>query len=65
MLQPGQTELDAYQAATQNAGSVTSPKQEDVTFATYGKTTVLQVENSKLELTVRKVWKKCRQDDYV
>ena len=57
MLQPGQTELDAYQAATQNAGSVTSPKQEDVTFATYGKTTVLQVENSKLELTVRKVWK--------
>ena len=57
MLQPGQTELNAYQAATQNAGSVTLPKQEDVTFATYGKTTVLQVENSKLELTVRKVWK--------
>ena len=57
MLQPGQAELNAYQAATQNAGSVTPPKQEDVTFATYGKTTVLQVENSKLELTVRKVWK--------
>lgn len=57
MLKPGQTELNAYQAATQNAGSVTPPKQEDVTFATYGKTTVLQVENSKLELTVRKVWK--------
>lgn len=57
MLQPGQTELNAYQAATQNAGSATLPKQEDVTFATYGKTTVLQVENSKLELTVRKVWK--------
>lgn len=57
MLQPGQTELTAYQAATQNAGSVIPPKQEDVTFATYGKTTVLQVENSKLELTVRKVWK--------
>ena len=57
MLQPGQTELSAYQAATQNAGSVTPPNQEDVTFATYGKTTVLQVENSKLELTVRKVWK--------
>ena len=57
MLQPGQTELNAYQAAIQNAGSVTLPKQEDVTFATYGKTTVLQVENSKLELTVRKVWK--------
>lgn len=57
MLQPGQAELNAYQAAIQNAGSVTSPKQEDVTFATYGKTTVLQVENSKLELTVRKVWK--------
>lgn len=57
MLRPGQTESNAYQAATQNAGSVTSPKQEDVTFATYGKTTVLQVENSKLELTVRKVWK--------
>ena len=57
MLKPGQTELNAYQTATQNAGSVTPPKQEDVTFATYGKTTVLQVENSKLELTVRKVWK--------
>lgn len=57
MLQAGQTELNAYQAATQNAGSATLPKQEDVTFATYGKTTVLQVENSKLELTVRKVWK--------
>lgn len=57
MLRPGQTESTAYQAATQNAGSVTPPKQEDVTFATYGKTTVLQVENSKLELTVRKVWK--------
>ena len=57
MLRPGQTESNAYQAATQNAGSVTPPKQEDVTFATYGKTTVLQVENSKLELTVRKVWK--------
>lgn len=57
MLQPGQAELNAYQAAIQNAGSVTPPKQEDVTFATYGKTTVLQVENSKLELTVRKVWK--------
>lgn len=57
MLQAGQTESSAYQAATQNAGSVTLPKQEDVTFATYGKTTVLQVENSKLELTVRKVWK--------
>ena len=57
MLKSGQTELNAYQAATQNAGSVTPPKQEDVTFATYGKTTVLQVENSKLELTVRKVWK--------
>ena len=57
MLRAGQTESNAYQAATQNAGSVTPPKQEDVTFATYGKTTVLQVENSKLELTVRKVWK--------
>lgn len=57
MLQAGQTESNAYQAATQNAGSVTLPEQEDVTFATYGKTTVLQVENSKLELTVRKVWK--------
>ena len=57
MLQPGQAESTAYQAATQNAVGVTLPKQEDVTFATYGKTTVLQVENSKLELTVRKVWK--------
>lgn len=57
MLQPGQAELNAYQAAIQNAVGVTPPKQEDVTFATYGKTTVLQVENSKLELTVRKVWK--------
>ena len=57
MLKAGQTELNAYQAATQNAGDATLPKQEDVTFATYGKTTVLQVENSKLELTVRKVWK--------
>lgn len=57
MLRPGQTESNAYQAATQNAGSVIPPKQKDVTFATYGKTTVLQVENSKLELTVRKVWK--------
>lgn len=57
MLRPGQTESTAYQAATQNAVGVTLPKQEDVTFATYGKTTVLQVENSKLELTVRKVWK--------
>lgn len=57
MLKPGQTELDAYKAATQNAGSATLPGQADVTFATYGKTTVLQVENSKLELTVRKVWK--------
>ena len=57
MLQAGQTELNAYQAATQNAGNAKLPKQADVTFATYGKTTVLQVENSKLELTVRKVWK--------
>ena len=57
MLKAGQAELNAYQAAIQNAVGVTLPKQEDVTFATYGKTTVLQVENSKLELTVRKVWK--------
>ena len=46
-------------------GHVTLPEQEDVTFATYGKTTVLQVENSKLELTVRKVWKNADGTNYV